>query len=231
MSAARHSQGEGPHWIPGPSQRGWIAYTPLWVGALALLLGVALPSHAPAVAVQGLSQQVERLHLDVASIEENALSRQSRFWDPDWREIYLVVDTRANRLTLYQGSTPLRDAVVSTGSGSLLRSPDGLRQWVFHTPRGVRRVEAKQQDPIWYKPDWAFLEEGLPIPPPRDPSRVVKGRLGAYALDLGDQIKIHGTLEKEKLGSSVSHGCIRVGDEDLEVLYHVVPVGARVFFY
>ena len=117
------------------------------------------------------------------------------------------------------------------GSGKVLHDPAGTRWWSFESPSGVRRVLKKTENPIWYKPDWAFIEEGLPVPPPRDPSRVVRGILGKYALDLGDQLKIHGTTETERLGEPVSHGCVRVGDEDLEFVYQTVPVGARVFMY
>jgi L,D-transpeptidase YbiS len=42
---------------------------------------------------------------------------------------------------------------------------------------------------------------------------------------------IHGTIFQTLLGKRVTHGCIRLGDKDLEFAYQTVPVGARVFLF
>jgi L,D-transpeptidase YbiS len=92
-------------------------------------------------------------------------------------------------------------------------------------------VIRKKKDPIWIKPDWAFLEKGETIPPLNSPLRKEKGVLGAFMLDLGGGVMIHGTPLENLLGRSVTHGCIRVGSEDLKVLYDSVPIGAKVFIF
>lgn len=147
------------------------------------------------------------------------------------RGIYVVVDTYANRLRVYRGGELLREAVCSTGSGVVLRDPSGAREWIFDTPRGERRVVRKVRDPVWYKPDWAFIEEGLEPPPMGSGERVDGISLGAYGLYLGDGYIIHGTLFQSLLGQRVTHGCIRLGDADLEFVYETVPVGARVYLF
>ena len=38
---------------------------------------------------------------------------------------------------------------------------------------------------------------------------------------MGDGYGIHGTDEPDKLGQSVSHGCVRLGDADIEKLYQI----------
>jgi L,D-transpeptidase YbiS len=55
--------------------------------------------------------------------------------------------------------------------------------------------------------------------------------MGDYALGLGNGYFIHGTLYKRMLGRNVSHGCVRLGDEDLAHLYRNVPIGTRVFIF
>jgi L,D-transpeptidase YbiS len=55
--------------------------------------------------------------------------------------------------------------------------------------------------------------------------------LGDYALYIGDGFIIHGTLFKSLLGRRVTHGCIRLGDEDLEFVYKHAPIGTRVYLY
>lgn len=144
---------------------------------------------------------------------------------------YVVVDQTQNRIYLRDGDRVLLEAACSAGSGMILKEEAGReRKWVFDTPRGVFRVRNRVKDPVWKKPDWAFIEEGKPIP--RNPSeRIEYGTLGEYAFYLGDGYMIHGTLYERLLGRSVTHGCIRVGKEDLRVLWREVGVGTRVYIY
>jgi lipoprotein-anchoring transpeptidase ErfK/SrfK len=146
------------------------------------------------------------------------------------RAVYIAVDTVANRLYLRRGSEVLREAVCSTGTGGVLEDPATGRRWVFETPRGPHRVLRKIKSPVWNKPDWAFIEDGVPIPK-RQADRVDTYSLGDYALDLGDGYLIHGTLYQRLLGSSVTHGCVRLGDADLEAVYQAAAVGTRVYIY
>lgn len=146
------------------------------------------------------------------------------------REVYIVVDTFHNRLRIYKGQELLREAVCSTGSGVRLRDPRNGKEWVFDTPQGEVKIWRKRRDPVWVKPDWAFIEEGYE-PPRGMRDRIDDYSLGDYALDMPDGYIIHGTVFKTLLGRRVTHGCIRLGDEDLEYAYKTVPVGARVFLF
>jgi L,D-transpeptidase-like protein len=141
---------------------------------------------------------------------------------------FVVVDRTHNRLYLRDGDQVLLTAVCSSGSGMVLKF--GERQWIFDTPRGHFRVLSKHDDPVWKKPDWAFIEEGRPIP--EDPGeRMEENVLGEHALYLGDGYMIHGTLYERLLGYSVTHGCIRLGRDDLRKLYEAAPEGTHVYIY
>jgi L,D-transpeptidase YbiS len=144
---------------------------------------------------------------------------------------YVVVDTYRNRLHVMKDGKPLRSTVCSTGSGLVLRDPRDGRQWIFDTPTGERTVQRKVKDPIWAKPDWAFIEDGYEPPPSGSPDRFDDFSLGKYGLYMGDGYIIHGTIFQSLLGRRVTHGCIRLGDDDLEYVYKTVPVGARVYLY
>jgi lipoprotein-anchoring transpeptidase ErfK/SrfK len=143
---------------------------------------------------------------------------------------YLVIDTARNRVTLRKGDVVLRDMTASCGSGNVLEDPTSGRRWVFDTPRGQHRILSKVKNPLWIKPDWAFLEAGEPIPS-KSAERAEPGAMGDYALGLGQGYFIHGTLYKRMLGRNVSHGCVRLGDEDLAHLYRNLPIGTRVFIF
>lgn len=144
--------------------------------------------------------------------------------------LYLVVDTGRNRLTVRDGEKLVREVVVSCGSGGVLEDPKGGRTWVFDTPRGERQVKSKAKHPTWIKPDWAFIEEGEPIPKKYD-DRAEEGVLGDYALGIGNGYFMHGTLYTRLLGRNVTHGCVRIGDADLEYLYKSVPLGTKVYLF
>jgi lipoprotein-anchoring transpeptidase ErfK/SrfK len=53
--------------------------------------------------------------------------------------------------------------------------------------------------------------------------------MGARALYLGDTMfRIHGTNEPWRLGDAISHGCIRLSNDDIVDLYNRTKIGATV---
>ena len=143
---------------------------------------------------------------------------------------YVVIDTANNRVILRNGLQTIRDMIASCGTGNVLEDPVSGRTWTFETPRGEFKVLSRRADPVWIKPDWAFIEDGEPIP--RDPAdRAKPGEMGDYAIGIGNGYYIHGTLYKRLLGRNVSHGCVRLGDEDIKFLFDTVKIGTRVIIY
>ena len=69
------------------------------------------------------------------------------------------------------------------------------------------------------------------IPPFGTTARRYLGVLGTRRLKMGDGYAIHGTNKPETIGQSVSHGCVRMRNEDIERLYPMVPVGTPVYIY
>ena len=145
--------------------------------------------------------------------------------------VYIVIDQTQNRLYLKRANETLLQAVCSTGSGMVLRESTGKkREWVFDSPRGRFEVRTLLRDPVWRKPDWAFVEESQPIP--KNPAdRLDYGTLGEYALYFGDGFMIHGTLYERLLGRAVSHGCIRVGRDDLRKVWANARIGTQIYIY
>ncbi|HEV8375927.1 MAG TPA: L,D-transpeptidase [Candidatus Polarisedimenticolia bacterium] len=144
--------------------------------------------------------------------------------------IYLLIDTGTNHLYLMRNRCVLRVALCSTGSGRFLPDPPRRREWTFDTPKGEFRIQRKVLDPVWNKPDWAFIEEGEEIPK-KQADRLAPEELGDYAMDLGDGYLIHGTLYERSLGLSVTHGCVRLGAKDLEAIFKSVKIGTRVYIF
>lgn len=147
------------------------------------------------------------------------------------RGMYIVIDQTQNRLYLKRNDETLLQAVCSAGSGMVLKESGGKkREWVFDSPRGRFEVLSMLRNPVWRKPDWAFVEESQPIP--KNPTeRLDYGSLGEYALYFGNGYMIHGTLYERLLGRAVSHGCIRVGRDDLREVWAHANVGTPIFIY
>jgi L,D-transpeptidase ErfK/SrfK len=147
------------------------------------------------------------------------------------KQPYIVIDCYANKLYLRTTDSVLLTTDCSTGTGSELVDSTTGRHWVFDTPRGVFRVSDKKTQPWWRKPDWAYIEEGEPVPAQNSPDRLDPEMLGAYALAFGDGYFIHGTIYERLLGVSVTHGCVRVGSVDLEKLYKQVTYGTPIYIF
>jgi L,D-transpeptidase YbiS len=144
--------------------------------------------------------------------------------------LFVVINTAANRVILRNGDKVEAEMIASCGSGNVLEDPKGGRRWTFDTPRGVFTVKTKVADPVWIKPDWAFIEEGEPIPRNRA-DRAEPGMMGDFAIGIGDGYYLHGTLYSRLLGRNVSHGCVRLGDADIDRLYHALNKGDRVYIF
>ena len=113
-------------------------------------------------------------------------------------------------------SIPLPDGtqIAVDGSDVVKRLPDGRLQ----------PLEAAEGREI-------VANGNIVIPPYGTRQRKYRGVLGTFRLNLGDGYAIHGTDEPASIGRSVSHGCVRLRNEDIETLYNIVPVGTPVYIY
>jgi lipoprotein-anchoring transpeptidase ErfK/SrfK len=169
------------------------------------------------------------LTVEDGTVREGAANHHAAAAGIDTDGRYVVVSLAEHRLYLMEGDREIWSAVVGTGTGTQL---EGAGQtWDFSTPRGMFRILHKEKDPIWYVPDWAFVQRGVPLPPDDSPLRREAGVLGTTALYMKELIAIHGTEHPELLGQDVSAGCIRMTNEDVRRLYHDLEVGTPVLIY
>ncbi len=229
----------GPHPSPGIASRSRIL---AFLGVLALLAGVSGcdwkvwakgsgQAAEPAVAPEAPNLSTEALKADLLKLRKRNDQLRSGLGKLMPNGPYIVINTTLNRLMLRQNNEVMVDAVCSTGSNTQLIEPNGKRSWFFSTPKGVFSVKNKMIAPVWVKPDWAFIEEGEPVPGPQAEARFEEGFLGRYGLYFGNGYLIHGTLFQRFLGQSVTHGCVRLGDADLEKVYENSKVGTKIYIY
>jgi L,D-transpeptidase ErfK/SrfK len=148
---------------------------------------------------------------------------------------YVLIRLEENRLYVMDGERAIWSAPVGTGTGFTLEGAG--RRWEFYTPHGLFRVQRKEKDPVWIRPDWVYVRQGVPIPPADAPERRDTEMLGTTAIFIGYELAIHGTpnpelvLQPDPDDRRVSHGCIRMTDEDARILYYMVDVGTPVLIH
>lgn len=139
------------------------------------------------------------------------------------------IDVSTRTAYLFDDGQLVAKSAAAVGSGKVLVHGDD--EWLFHTPQGHMKVKAKIRNPIWHKPDWAFIEAHKPVPPPNSPLREEKGVMGKYALSLGEGYYIHGTDDPASIGKAVSHGCVRLPDDMIKLVYNTAKVGTDVYIF
>ena len=186
------------------------------------ILGLVLAIASAEVRGQTLLALGESILVDPADGIQGTAYRS-----PAAEEVWLHVSVADRKLAVWRGGERLRVFPVGVGTGGTLRRLDGS-SWDWSTPTGIFEVGRKKKDPVWYAPDWHYLERGLRPPPPNDPSRNLPGALGDYALYIDDEIAIHGTRERSSVGRASSHGCLRMYNEDIADVFALAVVGTKV---
>ena len=121
--------------------------------------------------------------------------------------------------------------VVRLNRGQVLSAPDGGTITVDGSDV-VKRSSDGRVTPLSAEEDRELVVNGnIIVPPFGTNQRKYKGVLGTHRLNLGDGYALHGTNKPETIGRSVSHGCVRLRNEDIDRLYEIVPVGTPVFIY
>jgi lipoprotein-anchoring transpeptidase ErfK/SrfK len=202
-----------------------LLFFPILLFVVPWLFNVFLPGSN----FKGLSETGEALN-SIKKLKTEIVTLNKKAVKLEPTSPYMVINTTENRFMLYKNKKLIREGLCSTGSLISLEG-EGNKKWVFKTPRGIHKILSKQTDPVWKKPDWAFVEEGLPVPSPNHPSRIEPYVLGAYALHLRDGYMIHGTIYKRFIGMPVTHGCVRLLDDDLEAVYKTLQIGSMVYIY
>jgi hypothetical protein len=134
---------------------------------------------------------------------------------PDWHYFELAVQ---------------RDLkVVHLRKGQRVRLGDDTQLEV----RGADVGRVNQFGNFWpFTPGIEMIFDGtIYVPPIGTNQRRIPEILGTHKLEMGDGYLIHGTNQETSIGDAVSHGCVRMYNDDVARLYDLVAVGTPVFIF
>ncbi|MEA5502530.1 L,D-transpeptidase [Halotia wernerae UHCC 0503] len=121
----------------------------------------------------------------------------------------VVVDLSDRRTYVYAGDIVTASYPIAVGKQG------------WETPTGSFPVRHKQHDPIWRHPI-----TGKVFPAGAD-SPLGERWIGFWS-DGRNEIGFHGTPDIHLLGTAISHGCLRMRNADVRLLYEQVKVGTLV---
>lgn len=117
----------------------------------------------------------------------------------------ITLNLASHLLTLYEGDRKVSVYLVAVGAPE---TP---------SPVGEFSISEKEVNPAWTDPKTSATVPSGPYNP-----------LGYRWLGLYGNYGIHGTNAPWSIGHSVSHGCIRMHEEDVEELFERTPLGTPV---
>lgn len=137
---------------------------------------------------------------------------------PDWHYLELARRKGLGVVKLTRGETiptPDGGAIAVSGNDVVKRFPDG-RETAYGSGQEGKEIIAGGN---------------VVVPPFGTNQRKYMGVLGTHRLNLGDGYALHGTDVPGSIGSAVSHGCVRLRNEDIDYLYSMVALGTPVYIY
>lgn len=198
---------------------------------------LALAAQVPAVVPEGLDPEYAHIYgsvegekfpvppVDLSKVKAAFLRKEVPYSTPEPPGT-IVVDPAAHYLYFVEADGMATRYGVGVGKQGF--------EW-----NGDAEIHSKQEWPDWYppaemiarrpdlKPQLSELQSGIGMP------GGLRNPIGARGLYLwqGNKdtlFRIHGTIEPNTIGLSVSSGCIRMINQDVIHLYDRVPVGTKV---
>jgi lipoprotein-anchoring transpeptidase ErfK/SrfK len=136
---------------------------------------------------------------------------------PDWHFVELARKRGLGVVKL------VRDKPLETGNGDII-TVAGNSVVRRHADGRLEEFDVREDGEI-------VVGGNVVIPPFGTHQRRYPDVLGTHRLNLGDGYALHGTNKPETIGQAVSHGCVRLRNEDIAYLYSIVEVGTPVYIY
>ncbi|MEA5463444.1 L,D-transpeptidase [Leptothoe sp. PORK10 BA2] len=124
-------------------------------------------------------------------------------------DTHIVLQLSERKIDVYRQGEVIKQYLVAVGQA----------EW--ETPEGTFTVIQAQEYPTWQHP---ITGEIIPA----GKNNPLGSRWIGFLSSSDGEIGFHGTNEERLIGEAVSHGCVRMLNEDIEDLYTYVEVGTTV---
>ena len=189
-----------------PARDAAIDYTSGWVKIVPHQLGREIDTQKTSTALlRALRSGEKTAQLDVTTFDPEVTK-------DDFGQVLLLRQSE-HRLYFYQDGKITDDWLIATG------------QPAYPTPTGLWTVTEKRYMPTWVNP----APDGWGSDMPASIGPGYSNPLGLRAINWdASGIRFHGTSNIGSLGTSASHGCVRMSNDDVIELYDMVEVGTPI---
>ena len=125
------------------------------------------------------------------------------------KQTKVVIRLESRQLELYEADELVRTYDIAVGQDD------------WETPVGDFTVLDLRHDPVWEHP---ITGEAVAA----GPDNPLGSRWIGFTFDEGYHIGIHGTNQDELVGQAVSHGCVRMRDEEIQELFQELAIGTPI---
>jgi lipoprotein-anchoring transpeptidase ErfK/SrfK len=143
---------------------------------------------------------------------------------------FAIIDKRRFELSVYEVVDGKKEKLMRTpvalGYDRCLPKSKGGK--CYYTPEGEFEIEFKLFDPDginWCIPPKMAGEFKSKL---AKGERCWRGVMGNYAMHFGDSLFLHGTSNPNSIGSRTTHGCVRLRNPDIEMVYQMLKNGDKV---
>ncbi|MEA5515187.1 L,D-transpeptidase [Nodularia sp. UHCC 0506] len=149
------------------------------------------------------------------------LSPKMRLLFPTQRKNFQGVSSQKSSQTEVVVNLSDRRTYVYKGGEVIASYPIAIGKEGWETPTGSFRVTDMQKYPIWQHPITnQIFPSGVDSP--------LGERWIGFWSDGRNAIGFHGTPDTHLLGAAISHGCLRMRNDDVRLLYEQVNIGTLV---
>lgn len=143
---------------------------------------------------------------------------------------FAIIDKKRFELSVYEVVDGKKEKLMRTpvalGFDRCLPEEKGGK--CYYTPEGEFEVEFQLFDPDginWCIPPKMSGEYKNKI---AKGERCSRGTMGNYAMHFGNSYFLHGTSNPNSIGGRTTHGCIRLRNPDIEMVYQMLDNGDKV---
>jgi hypothetical protein len=189
--------------------------------------GSVVRSQAAPFEIQKIRRDLSGSELDEASLEKELQARLAALDAQESSEFYLVLDTKAGKMTFRFGDRIVREAPLTVGEPRPISSASGEK---IRAPRltGAFSVRQKLEKPAWKPPGYVWQAAGRPVPKPLPE---IPGSLGRYVLVLSDDVVLHSPPPPESPLKGARPGSFMVPEADLAAIWKRLSNETRVYVF